>query len=40
MRILHTADLHLKNYRDERWKVLQNLLELGKGEKRMRRALI
>jgi DNA repair exonuclease SbcCD nuclease subunit len=33
MRILHTADLHLRNYRDERWSVLQNLLELGKGEK-------
>ena len=33
MRILHTADLHLRSYRDERWKVLQNLLELGKGEK-------
>ncbi len=33
MRILHTADFHLKNYHDERWKILQDLLDLGKREK-------
>lgn len=30
MRILHTADIHLKEHEDDRWKVLQKLIELGK----------
>ncbi|MCK4385983.1 MAG: metallophosphoesterase [candidate division Zixibacteria bacterium] len=33
MKILHTADIHLKGYEDERWKVLQKLIEIGKKEK-------
>ncbi len=33
MKILHTADIHLKEYNDERWEVLQKLIELGKKEK-------
>ncbi|MCD6218857.1 metallophosphoesterase [Candidatus Calescamantes bacterium] len=33
MRILHTADLHLANYGDERWETLEKLVELGKKEK-------
>ncbi|MDP9751427.1 metallophosphoesterase [Thermoanaerobacter pentosaceus] len=33
MRILHTADLHLKKYGDERWKTLEELIEVGRKEK-------
>ncbi len=33
MKILHTADIHLKEYEDERWKALQELIEIGKKEK-------
>lgn len=33
MRILHTADFHLREYGDERWQVLQKLIEIGKREK-------
>lgn len=32
MKILHTADIHLKGYEDERWRVLQKLIEIGKKE--------
>ncbi|NWF77679.1 MAG: metallophosphoesterase [Chloroflexi bacterium] len=32
MKILHTADIHLREYGDERWKALQNLIEIGKQE--------
>jgi len=30
MKILHTSDLHLREYEDERWKTLLKLLEIGK----------
>lgn len=33
MKVLHTADLHLKSFGDERWQALQALLELGAREK-------
>ncbi|MDI3543064.1 MAG: repair protein SbcD/Mre11 [Candidatus Atribacteria bacterium] len=33
MKILHTADIHLREYEDERWKALQKLIEIGKREK-------
>jgi len=33
MRILHTADIHLREYGDDRWKTLQRLIEIGKKEK-------
>ncbi len=33
MKILHTADLHLREYGDERWKTLEELLEIGKKAK-------
>lgn len=33
MKILHTADIHLREYGDERWKTLQKLIEIGKKEK-------
>jgi len=33
IKILHTADLHIKQYGDERWKALQKLIEIGKREK-------
>lgn len=33
MRILHTADIHLREYEDDRWKTLQKLIEIGKKEK-------
>lgn len=33
MKILHTADLHLREYEDDRWKALQKLIEIGKQEK-------
>jgi DNA repair exonuclease SbcCD nuclease subunit len=32
MKILHTADIHLKKYEDERWNTLQKLIEIGKEE--------
>lgn len=33
MKILHTADIHLREYGDERWRALQKLIEIGKKEK-------
>jgi len=33
MKILHTADIHLREYEDDRWKTLQRLIEIGKKEK-------
>ena len=30
MRILHTADIHLKEYGDERWEALRKLIEVGR----------
>jgi len=33
MRILHTADIHLREYEDNRWKTLQKLIEIGKKER-------
>ncbi len=33
MKILHTADIHLREYEDERWKALKKLIEIGKKEK-------
>lgn len=33
MKILHTSDIHLMNYYDERWNALIKLLEIGKQEK-------
>lgn len=33
VKILHTADLHLQEYGDERWKSLQSLIEIAKKEK-------
>ena len=33
MKILHTADIHLREYDDNRWKTLQKLIEIGKQEK-------
>ncbi len=33
MKILHTADIHLRGQQDERWKCLQHLIEVGKKEK-------
>ena len=33
MKILHTADIHLRERQDERWKCLQHLIEIGKKEK-------
>ena len=32
MKILHTADIHLKEYGDERWQTLQELIAIGKEE--------
>lgn len=32
MRILHTADIHLREYGDDRWETLQKLIEVGKEE--------
>ena len=32
MKILHTADLHLREYEDERWKSLKQIMEVGKQE--------
>ena len=33
MKILHTADIHLREYEDERWEALQKLIEIGNKEK-------
>ena len=33
MKIIHTADLHLKEYGDERWEALQKLISIGKKER-------
>ena len=33
MKILHTADIHLRNVGDERWEALEKLIEIGKKEK-------
>jgi DNA repair exonuclease SbcCD nuclease subunit len=33
MKILHTADIHLREYDDERWKTLEKIIEIGKREK-------
>jgi exonuclease SbcD len=33
MKILHTADIHLREYNDDRWKTLQKLIEIGRQEK-------
>ncbi|MDY7018770.1 MAG: metallophosphoesterase [Chloroflexota bacterium] len=33
MKILHTADIHLKGDKDERWEALQKLIEIGKENK-------
>ena len=33
MKILHTADIHLAKYGDERWSALQAILDVGKREK-------
>jgi exonuclease SbcD len=32
MKILHTADLHIRKYEDERWKALESLIQIGKKE--------
>ena len=32
MKILHTADIHLKEYNDERWQALQQLIAIGREE--------
>ncbi|MCB0298229.1 MAG: metallophosphoesterase, partial [Calditrichaeota bacterium] len=29
MKILHTADLHIREYNDARWQALQELIQLG-----------
>jgi len=33
MKVLHTADIHLKKYDDERWSALQKLIEIARKEK-------
>jgi DNA repair exonuclease SbcCD nuclease subunit len=33
MKIIHTADIHLQQYGDERWEALQKLIALGKKER-------
>jgi len=33
VKILHTADIHLREYADDRWKTLEKLIEIGKQEK-------
>jgi len=33
MKILHTADMHLRGLNDERWKTLEKLIDVGKKEK-------
>lgn len=32
MKILHTADIHLREYEDDRWRTLKKLIEIGKQE--------
>ena len=32
MKILHTADIHLKEYGDDRWKTLEELIRIGRQE--------
>lgn len=32
MKILHTADLHIREYKDERWNALESLIQIGKKE--------
>lgn len=32
MKILHTADIHLREYADERWEALKKLIEIGRKE--------
>ena len=36
MKILHTADIHLKEYGDERWQALQKLIAIGGEDARLR----
>ncbi|MGA2573201.1 MAG: metallophosphoesterase [Candidatus Methanomethylicaceae archaeon] len=33
MKVLHTADIHLRTYADDRWATLKKILEVGKEEK-------
>jgi len=33
VKILHTADIYLKEYEDERWKALEKLIKIGKKER-------
>ncbi|HHW56991.1 MAG TPA: hypothetical protein GXX15_04840 [Clostridia bacterium] len=33
MKILHTADIHLREYGDERWETIEELIKIGKKEK-------
>ena len=33
MKILHTADIHLRTYADERWAALERILKVGKEQK-------
>lgn len=33
MRILHTADLHIREYNDTRWQTLQKIIQSGKSQK-------
>jgi DNA repair exonuclease SbcCD nuclease subunit len=33
MKIIHTADIHLRQYGDERWEALQKIIALGKKER-------
>jgi exonuclease SbcD len=33
MKIIHTADIHLREYGDERWEALQKIIAIGKKEK-------
>jgi len=33
MKILHTADIHLREYEDERWRALEKLIEIGRKER-------
>ena len=33
MKILHTADIHLTAYGDDRWRTLERIIEVGKTER-------
>jgi len=33
MKVLHTADIHLREYDDERWNTLKSLMDIGRKEK-------